>query len=271
MRKLVEILPKAAQAAVRALARLRIGARGFAFSHPWKTTAADAVPPPPADLDNPLFAYFRAHEEGRGIWKWEHYFRIYHRHFEKFIGRECRLLEIGIFSGGSLEMWRSYLGPQSEIVGVDIDVACQAYASDHVRIHIGDQGDRLFWRRLKDKEPAFDIIVDDGSHLFRDQAATFEEMLSHLRPGGVFLCEDVHGIFNKLPDYMIGLTANLNAWAPEPPPAETPTRFASPASEFQRNVFSVHFYAFVVVVERTDAQDGDFFSSPKGTSWQPSQ
>jgi Methyltransferase domain len=269
MRKLLELLPISVQAFVRAIVRSPINARGFAFGHSARATSLEAIASAKADPENPLYAYFQSHDEGRGIWKWEHYFRIYHRHFQKFIGQECRLLEIGILSGGSLEMWRDYLGSQSRIVGVDIDPACEVYASEQVSIHIGDQGDRQFWRRLKQQESPFDIIVDDGSHLFLDQAATFEEMLFHLRPGGVFLCEDVHGIFNKMPDYLLGLTANLNAWAPEPPSKETPTRFCSPATEFQRSIFSVHLYPFVVVVERTDAPCNSFYSSQKGTSWQP--
>src|SRR5690349_627605 len=33
---------------------------------------------------NPLEEYFDSVTEGRGIWKWTHYFDIYHRHFQKF-------------------------------------------------------------------------------------------------------------------------------------------------------------------------------------------
>lgn len=53
---------------------------------------------------NPLWEYFQAHKEGRGIFKWEHYFEIYHRHFARFVGRKVNVLEIGVYSGGSLEM-----------------------------------------------------------------------------------------------------------------------------------------------------------------------
>jgi hypothetical protein len=37
---------------------------------------------------NPLRQYFDNNTEGPGIWKWTHYFDIYHRHFERFIGRD---------------------------------------------------------------------------------------------------------------------------------------------------------------------------------------
>src|SRR5262245_3116872 len=83
--------------------------RGFEFAERWPSQKADAS----AGADgpeNPLQSYFDAHTEGRGIWKWTHYFDIYHRHLSKFIGREVHLLEIGVYSGGSLQMWRDYLG-----------------------------------------------------------------------------------------------------------------------------------------------------------------
>jgi hypothetical protein len=88
--------------------------RGYKYASSWKrnpateknnVTGASTEPG-----DNPLWQYFTNHNEGRGIWKWNHYFPIYHRHFSKFIGKPVKILEIGIYSGGSLDMWRSYFG-----------------------------------------------------------------------------------------------------------------------------------------------------------------
>ena len=39
--------------------------------------------------------------------KWFHYFDIYERHFERFRGKNPTMLEIGVFGGGSLAMWKS--------------------------------------------------------------------------------------------------------------------------------------------------------------------
>src|SRR5438067_13766465 len=56
---------------------------------------------------NPLRQFFDARSEGRGIWKWLHYFDIYDRHFSRFRGEAVHVLEIGVYSGGSLEMSRA--------------------------------------------------------------------------------------------------------------------------------------------------------------------
>src|SRR5829696_2278754 len=48
---------------------------------------------------------------GRRVDKWTHYPEIYERYFAKFRGTSARMLEIGVFKGGSLEIWRKYFGP----------------------------------------------------------------------------------------------------------------------------------------------------------------
>lgn len=221
-------------------------------------------------LANPLRAYVNGIKTGPGVWKWDHYFDIYHRHFEKFRGREVHILEIGVFSGGSLGMWRHYFGPQCRVYGVDIDPACKAYEQDAVRIFIGDQGDRDFWRRLKEAAPRVDIVVDDGSHLTSRQIVTLEEMLPHIAPGGIFLCEDVHGIFNGFSLYASGFANELNAakWRKR----RTHGDQREPGCDvtlFQAMVRSIHLYPWVVVFEKHDMPPAEFVSPRHGTEWRP--
>ena len=146
---------------------------------------------PGSAVANPLLEYFDSHLEGPGLWKWRHYFEIYHRHFAKFVGRELCLLEIGVYSGGSLGMWREYFGPGVRIFGVDIAEECKAYEDDRTTIFVGDQSDRDFWARVRREAPPFDIVIDDGSHEQDHQIISLEEVFPHVRSGGVYLCEDV--------------------------------------------------------------------------------
>src|SRR5215472_16408253 len=90
-----------------------------------------------SDTIGPLKQYFEAHDQGRGVWKWNHYFEVYERHFSRFRRTPVRVLEIGVYSGGSLEMWSEYFGPEAQIYGVDIEPACKAYDSDSVKVLIG--------------------------------------------------------------------------------------------------------------------------------------
>ena len=163
----------------------------------------------------PIEAYAKAHTTGLGIHKWDHYLPVYDRHFAKFRGTEVHILEIGVFSGGSLEMWRDYFGPKAHIYGVDVREACLSYETDRTRIFIGDQSDPAFWAKFRAEVPDLDIVVDDGGHRAPEQIATIEGLLPHMRPGGVFVCEDVHFEYNPLLDYVNGLSreaARVPCW-----------------------------------------------------------
>lgn len=212
--------------AVRMLCKVGYAARGMAVSIP------STNPTIQKSIGSPLRAL--VDESGRSIWKWEHYFEIYERHFRRFIGLPVTVLEIGVMGGGSLDLWRRYFGPKASIYGVDINPTCKSLEPDH-KILIGDQGSHEFWRTFKTLVPSVDILIDDGSHRPEDQIVTLEEMLPHISPGGVFFCEDIHGIHNGFCTYTHGLTKSLNAMG-EPNDAQ--------------RWLSVHSYPYVTVIEK---------------------
>lgn len=226
--------------------------------------ADDSVSSSITSSANPLWEYFQNHKEGHGIWKWEHYFDIYHRHFARFIGQKVNVLEIGVYSGGSLEMWRSYFGEKSHIYGVDIEGACKAYENKHTFVFIGDQADRSFWRSFRKSVEGIDILIDDGGHTPEQQQITLEEMLPSLRPGGVYLCEDVHGYFNRFSAFASGLVHDLNHM--NPISGSLPQSSVSP---FQSSIHSIHFYPYVVVIEKHRVPFQKLSAPKHGTEWQP--
>jgi len=120
------------------------------------------------------------------------------------------VLEIGIYSGGSLLMWKEYFGENAKIYGVDIHESCRAFEDERTKVFIGDQADRSFWADVKKTAPFIDIVIDDGGHLPEQQLVTLEELLPHVRPGGVYFCEDIHHNFNDFAAYIQGLSDNLN-------------------------------------------------------------
>jgi SAM-dependent methyltransferase len=208
---------------------------------------------------NPLTEYFNSHRTGKGIWKWEHYFPIYHRHFQRFVNREVHIVEIGIFSGGSLPMWHEYFGHGCHVYGVDIEPACAAYQDERTSVFIGDQADRGFWGTFRQQVPTVDIVIDDGGHLPEQQIITLEELLPHVSPGGVYLCEDAHGVNNPFVAYIDGLTHQNDAWLDK----------EGRPSAFQEAISSVHRYPYVTVIEKCPFPRTDIVSTRRGTEWQP--
>jgi hypothetical protein len=258
----------------RFIRKMRIALQGLEYAEKW-ATRQDPQPSYHADMStepNPLKIYFDEHQSGRGIWKWDHYFDIYHRHFQKFVGREVHVLEVGVFSGGSLEMWRNYFGPQCFVYGVDKDEVCKEYENEWTRIFVGDQADRDFWRSVKASIPKLDVIIDDGGHQTEQQIVTLEEMLPHVSPGGVFACEDIGGDLNGFYAYVAGLGAHLNEldsglMSVLAGGAVGESDLTTEASAFQSAIASIHLYPFIVVIEKAIDLTLAFTARRQGSEW----
>lgn len=233
--------------------------RGYQTAANWPQPSGEPQPP----KTNPFLAYFESVKAGPGVWKWRHYFDAYDRHFSRFIGRpEVNVLEIGIYSGGSLPMWRHVFGPGCRVIGADIMPECRAYERDGIRVVIGDQADRSFWRGLRGTLPPLDIVIDDGGHTPEQQIVTLEEALPLLRPGGVYLCEDVHGTLNPFHAYVAGLCSLLHS-----APSDGGSTVA--ANGLQNLVQSVTIYPYCAVIETREYPLGTLHAPRHGTEWRP--
>jgi hypothetical protein len=140
---------------------------------------------------NPLYAFFVANRGGNPLDKWVHYFEIYDRHLASYRGRPVRVLEIGVYRGGGLEMLRHYLGPDAHLVGIDIDEVALAAARGY-EVELGDQADPEFLRCVSEKHGPFDIVIDDGGHTMLQQIASVETLFPLLNEEGTYLVEDCH-------------------------------------------------------------------------------
>jgi predicted O-methyltransferase YrrM len=103
----------------------------------------------------------------------------------------ARLLEIGVLGGASLRMWRDYF-PRGRIVGLDRDRAALAHAGERIEVHQADQSDALALAALVGSLEPFDVMVDDGSHIWSHQIETLRVLLPLLKPGGIYILEDLH-------------------------------------------------------------------------------
>jgi len=129
--------------------------------------------------------------------KWLHYFEPYESIVAPLAKRPIRMLEIGVYNGSSIRMWRKYLHPDSVIVGLDIDPGCKQYErpEENLHVRIGDQS-HADVRRLVDEFGPFDLILDDGSHMSSHMVASFNHLfLDGLRSPGVYVVEDTHSNF----------------------------------------------------------------------------
>lgn len=133
--------------------------------------------------------------------------RAYLGDFEEVFGgrrqRPTAVLELGVFHGGSLQLWRDYFaaGP---VIGLDLDSVDVADTSGRIKTYQGSQDDHELLDRIRAESApgGFDIIVDDCSHLGHLTADSFWHLYpKHLRPGGIYVVEDWGtGYWDSWPD-----------------------------------------------------------------------
>ncbi|WP_432676134.1 class I SAM-dependent methyltransferase [Nioella aestuarii] len=133
--------------------------------------------------------------DGPIVHKWLHYFPIYERYFGAFKGKPVRFLEIGVSKGGSLDMWRSYFGPEAVIFGIDIDPNCAEFDGRSGAVRIGSQDDPEFLAKVVEEMGGLDLVLDDGSHHSRHIRKSLDTLFPLLSDGGVYMIEDLHAAY----------------------------------------------------------------------------
>ncbi len=119
------------------------------------------------------------------------YLDFYERFFAELRTKPISLLEIGVFEGRSLRMWAEYF-PNGRIVGVDLDPSAAKHAAERILIEIADQSNVADLVNLGIAYGPFDIVVDDGSHLWDHQITTLQYLYPFVKAGGFFVLEDLH-------------------------------------------------------------------------------
>jgi hypothetical protein len=123
---------------------------------------------------------------------------VYSKEFEKVRHDQISLLEIGVYNGASIRMWRDYF-TNAELYGIDISIKSQsipchliqadAYSDDIINILDGYR---------------FDYIIEDGSHNLEDQLYVCNTYIQWLKVGGKLIIEDIQSLGNAI-DILISL------------------------------------------------------------------
>ena len=124
--------------------------------------------------------------------KWEKYFDVYDICFQKYKNKKVTFVEVGVFNGGSLEVWKKYFHPESRIIGIDINPECKKLEKEGFEIYIGNQADENFWDEFYKKVGKIDILLDDGGHTNIQQITTTLKSIPNINDNGILMIEDTH-------------------------------------------------------------------------------
>jgi len=126
-------------------------------------------------------------------WFDHNYLDKYEFFLKEWKNRSFRLLELGVLDGASERMWKRYF-PQADILGVDINPACQRFKEDRIKILIRDLSKDAILDELKKLQP--DLIVDDASHIWSHQIQALFALFPVLPSGGIYILEDLETSLN---------------------------------------------------------------------------
>ncbi len=126
-------------------------------------------------------------EPGKG----HDYLRVYER-FSKLERTQVRkVLEIGVQKGASIRMWAEYF-PNATVFGLDIAESALKVTGDRIKIQLLDQSDAAALGTFARENGPFDLIVEDGSHIWSHQIIGMQTLIPHLAAGGHYIVEDLH-------------------------------------------------------------------------------
>jgi len=129
--------------------------------------------------------------------KWSLYLDEWDRLFRAYRDLPIYLFEIGIQNGGSLEIWADYFSQADKIVGCDIDDKCGElkFFNDRIQVVVGDANTDECESEILQLAPAYDIIIDDGSHKSIDIIRSFARYFPILKDDGIYVVEDLHASY----------------------------------------------------------------------------
>ena len=121
--------------------------------------------------------------------------------YETFLGplrnKTLNILEVGVLNGASLLTWEEYF-PNANIVGADISYKTKQFERNRVSIEIIDQSNVEELTNLAIKHGPFDIIIEDGSHMWEHQITSLRTLFPFVKHEGIYIVEDLQTNFGTL-------------------------------------------------------------------------
>ena len=145
------------------------------------------------NLNSNIFKIFS--EVEKFTTKWESYFNVYEKIFQSYKGKKITFVEVGVSTGGSLQMWRKYFGKNARIIGVELNPEAKKLEADGFEIFIGNQSDPSFWKKFYETVGKIDILLDDGGHKNIQQISTVHNSLPFINNNGLVVVEDTHASY----------------------------------------------------------------------------
>ena len=119
------------------------------------------------------------------------YSKFYEKYFFELKNNNINILEIGSFYGNASAALFFYFR-DANIYGGDINPDMFKYSSKRIKNFFIDSSERSsIDKNILSKEISFDIIIEDASHMLKDQIISLFMLFKILNPGGYFIVEEL--------------------------------------------------------------------------------
>jgi hypothetical protein len=129
--------------------------------------------------------------------KWSSYLEIYWQLFAPIRDNDVDVLEIGIQNGGSLEIWAKLFPNSKNLIGFDVHPKCKdlTFADPRIKVFVEDAAEIKAGILVRETSSNLGVVIDDGSHISRDIIRSFLIFFPQLKPGGIYVIEDLHASY----------------------------------------------------------------------------
>lgn len=117
------------------------------------------------------------------------YLNIYESLWEDLKNKPVTLLEIGVYNGNSMRTWCAWF-TNATIIGIDNNPGARSNESC-AELRVGNQADENFMIQTGQERGPFDIVIDDGGHIWKEQQASFKFLWPFVKSGGMYIIEDL--------------------------------------------------------------------------------
>mgnify|MGYP001185231154 FL=1 len=135
--------------------------------------------------------YVQPSKKNNKIIKAHGYAKIYENHFKEIKKKKLNIIELGAFYGNATAALYFYF-KNSFLFSADINPDMFLYKSKRVKNFFANTSSRnSIQENLLDKDIKFDLIIEDASHMLKDQIISLFMLFKTLQSGGLFIIEEI--------------------------------------------------------------------------------
>ena len=119
------------------------------------------------------------------------YAKIYEKYLKEHKDKNLNIIELGSFYGNASAAFYFYF-KNSQIYSADINPDMYLYRSKRLKNFFTDTSSRAsIEKNILSRNIKFDLIIEDASHMLKDQIVSLFILFKNLKSGGFFIVEEI--------------------------------------------------------------------------------